>query len=154
MNERFHNNTMVGRVQVDPGLEAVDPTLAFRSFQLLKQKYDGLLSKFGFNCNLRHYAMSNTLQSNRYVTTNVMWRARDKQLALEGEIHAREAAEEAQRAKERAKEKEAREQRAEKEREKERERDRERRRHGGAVQVEPGFAQLTPRLLSTLETKV
>jgi len=27
-------------VQVDPGLTAVDPTLAFRDFQLLKLKYD------------------------------------------------------------------------------------------------------------------
>jgi len=53
------------QVQVDPGLEAVDPTLAFRdfqelsgtfrNFQLLKLKYVKLLSNFGFNCNLRHY---------------------------------------------------------------------------------------------------
>ena len=45
-------------VQVDPGYPvvfAVDPTLAFRDFQLLKQTYDKLLSKFAFNCNMRHY---------------------------------------------------------------------------------------------------
>jgi len=45
-----------GAVQVDPGLEAVDPTLAFRlsgrGFRLLKLKYEKLLSNFGFNCNL------------------------------------------------------------------------------------------------------
>ena len=34
---------------------AVDPTLAFRDFQLLKLKYDKPLSNFAFNCNLRHY---------------------------------------------------------------------------------------------------
>ena len=44
-----------GAVQVDPGLTAVDPTLAFRDFQLLKLKHDTPLSNFAFNCNLRHY---------------------------------------------------------------------------------------------------
>ena len=29
--------------------------LAFRHFQRLKLTYDKLLSKFAFNCNLRHY---------------------------------------------------------------------------------------------------
>ena len=66
-------------MQVDPGLEAVDPTLAFRDFQglsgtfrdfqglsgtfrdfqLLKLKCDKLLSNFAFNCNLRHYNWGN-----------------------------------------------------------------------------------------------
>jgi len=40
-------------VQLDPGLTAVDPTLAFRDFQLLKLTYDELLSNFAFTCNLR-----------------------------------------------------------------------------------------------------
>jgi len=44
-----------GAVQLDPGLEAVDPTLAFRDFQLLKLKYDSPLSNFAFNCKLCHY---------------------------------------------------------------------------------------------------
>ena len=43
------------QVQVHPGLQALDPTLAFRDFQLLNLKYDKLLSNFAFNCNLRHY---------------------------------------------------------------------------------------------------
>ena len=34
-------------------MEAVDPTLAFRDFQLLKLKYDQFLSSFGFNCKQR-----------------------------------------------------------------------------------------------------
>ena len=42
-------------MQLDPGLEAVDPTLAFRNFQLLTLKYVKLVSNFAFNCNLRHY---------------------------------------------------------------------------------------------------
>jgi len=42
-----------GAVQLDPGLTAVDPTLAFRDFQRLKLKHDELLSNFGFNRNLR-----------------------------------------------------------------------------------------------------
>ena len=33
----------------------VDPALAFRNFQLLKLKYDKLVSNFAFNCKLRHY---------------------------------------------------------------------------------------------------
>ena len=36
---------------------ALDPTLAFRNYQLLKLKYDELLSTFAFNCNLRHYTL-------------------------------------------------------------------------------------------------
>ena len=36
-----------------PRVLAVEPTLAFRDFQLLKLKYDELLSNFAFNCNLR-----------------------------------------------------------------------------------------------------
>jgi len=55
--------TVVGRCRrrltpVTPWLEAVDPTLALKDFQLLKLKYDTLLSNFacfGFNCKLRHY---------------------------------------------------------------------------------------------------
>ena len=49
-------------MQVDPGYPVVftvDPTLAFKDFQLLKLKCDKLLSnfaRFGFNCNLRHYS--------------------------------------------------------------------------------------------------
>ena len=35
---------------------AVDPTLAFRDFQLLKLKHYEPLSNFAFNCNLRHYS--------------------------------------------------------------------------------------------------
>jgi len=49
-----------GAVQVHPGLEAVDPTLAVWDFQLLKLKHDKLLSNFAcfaFNCNLRHYTL-------------------------------------------------------------------------------------------------
>ena len=42
-----------GAVQVDPGFEAIDPTLAFRDFQLLKPKQ--LPSKVALKCNLRHY---------------------------------------------------------------------------------------------------
>ena len=42
-------------MQVHPGLEAVDPTLAFRHFQLLKLKHDKMLAILAFNCNLRHY---------------------------------------------------------------------------------------------------
>ena len=34
----------------------VDPTIAFRHFQLLKLKHDELPSNFAFNCNLRPYA--------------------------------------------------------------------------------------------------
>ena len=34
-------------------MEAVDPTLAFRDFQLLKLKYDKLLSNFAFKYNLK-----------------------------------------------------------------------------------------------------
>jgi len=45
---------MGGAVQVHPGLEAVDPTLVFRHFQLLNLKYDKLLSNVGFKCKLRH----------------------------------------------------------------------------------------------------
>ena len=41
-------------MQVDPGFSQLNPTLAFRDFQLLKLKYDMLLSNFAFNCNLRH----------------------------------------------------------------------------------------------------
>ena len=43
-------------MQLDPGLTAVDPALAFRDFQRLKLKYDALLSNFacfGFNFDLR-----------------------------------------------------------------------------------------------------
>ena len=39
-------------------MTAADPTHAFRDFQLLKLKFDELLSNFacfGFNCNVRHY---------------------------------------------------------------------------------------------------
>ena len=43
-------------VQLDPGLTAVDPALAFRDFQRLNLKCDGPLSNVAFNCNLRHYA--------------------------------------------------------------------------------------------------
>ena len=39
-----------GALQVDPGLEAVDPTLAFRHFQVLKLKHEKPLSKFAFKC--------------------------------------------------------------------------------------------------------
>ena len=46
----------VWAVQVDPGLEAVDPTLAFRDFQCLKLKRDKLLSNVALNCKLRHYS--------------------------------------------------------------------------------------------------
>ena len=42
-------------MQAHPGLTADHPTLAFRDFQLLKLKYDKLLSNFAFKCNLRHY---------------------------------------------------------------------------------------------------
>ena len=45
-------------MQVDPGYPvvfAVDPTLTFRDFQLLKLKHDKLLSNVAFNCSLRHY---------------------------------------------------------------------------------------------------
>ena len=48
----------VGRCRLTPGtpwLEAVDPALAFRNFQLLKRKHDELLSNVGFNCKLRQY---------------------------------------------------------------------------------------------------
>ena len=48
-------------VQVDPGFFAVDPTLAFRDFQLLKLKHDKLLSSFAFHCNLRHYHQARSL---------------------------------------------------------------------------------------------
>ena len=44
----------MGRCRLNPGF-AVDPTLAFRDFQLLKLKHDELLSSFVFNYNLRHY---------------------------------------------------------------------------------------------------
>ena len=47
-------------MQVDPGYPvvfAVDPTLAFRHFQLLKLKYDIPLSKCAFDCKLRHYTL-------------------------------------------------------------------------------------------------
>ena len=37
-----------GAAQLHPGLEAVHPTLAFRHFQLLKLKYEKLLSDFAF----------------------------------------------------------------------------------------------------------
>ena len=40
-------------MQLDPGLEAVDPALAFRHFQLLKLEYDKLLSNFALKCNLK-----------------------------------------------------------------------------------------------------
>ena len=46
-------------VQVDPGYPvvfAVDPTLAFRHFQLLKKKCDKLVSNFAINFNLCHYS--------------------------------------------------------------------------------------------------
>jgi hypothetical protein len=46
----------VGRCRFDPGYPAVfavDPTLAFRNFQLLKLIYDKLLSNVAFNFNLR-----------------------------------------------------------------------------------------------------
>ena len=36
----------------------VDPTLAFRDFQLLKLKYDKPLSNFAFNCKLCHYSVA------------------------------------------------------------------------------------------------
>ena len=42
-----------GATQLDPGLEALDPTLASRDFQLLKLKHDGPLSNVALNCNLR-----------------------------------------------------------------------------------------------------
>ena len=48
-------------MQVDPGFSKLTPRLlsgTFRGFQLLKLRYDKLLSNFacfGFNCNLRHY---------------------------------------------------------------------------------------------------
>jgi len=37
-----------GALQLHPGLAALDPTLAFRDFQLLKPKHDEPLSKFAF----------------------------------------------------------------------------------------------------------
>jgi len=59
----------------------------------LKLKYDEALSKFAFNCSLRHYTLE--MQWITFVVFNI----------------------------------------------------------GRAVQVDPGFSQLTPRLLSALETK-
>ena len=50
-------------MQVDPRLEAIDPTLGFRDFQLLTLEYDKLLSNFGFNCNLRQYTMGAQLDA-------------------------------------------------------------------------------------------
>ena len=41
-----------------PWLTAVDPTLAFRKFQLLKLEYYKLLSNFAFKCKLRHYTQA------------------------------------------------------------------------------------------------
>ena len=58
---RRRENFAAGPCRLSPGtpwLTAVDPTLAFRDFQLLKLKCDELLSNFacfGFKCNLRHY---------------------------------------------------------------------------------------------------
>ena len=56
---------LVGRCRSTLGFFAVDPTFAFRNFQglsktfrdfqLLKLKYEKLLSDFAFNFNLRHY---------------------------------------------------------------------------------------------------
>ena len=60
----FIRSDVGGKVQVDPGYPvvfAVDPTLAFRGFQLLKLKHDKLLSNFAFNCNLRHYTLVSSL---------------------------------------------------------------------------------------------
>ena len=52
VEEKHHH----GRVlQVDPGLTAVDPTLAFRDFQRLKPIYYKLVANVAFNCNLRRY---------------------------------------------------------------------------------------------------
>ena len=36
---------------------AVDPPLAFRDFQVLKLKYDKLLSNVAINCNMRPYVL-------------------------------------------------------------------------------------------------
>ena len=48
-------------MQLHPGLTAaaLDPTLAFRDFQLLKLKHDKLLPTFAFNCKMRHYVSGN-----------------------------------------------------------------------------------------------
>ena len=61
---------MVGRCRVDPGLTAVDPALAFRDFQLLKLKYDRLLSNFAFNRNLRHCMMATGFAAATVFNTN------------------------------------------------------------------------------------
>ena len=45
-------------MQVDPGFSQLTPRLlsgTFRDSQLLKLKYDKLVSNFAFKCNLRHY---------------------------------------------------------------------------------------------------
>ena len=56
--ERGRRPHVVGAVQVDPGYPvvfAVDPTLAFRDFQLLKPNHDELLSNVAVKCKLRLY---------------------------------------------------------------------------------------------------
>ena len=53
------SHVIVGQRRFTPGtpwLTAVDPTLAFRDFQLLKLKHDKPLSSFAFKCKLGHYA--------------------------------------------------------------------------------------------------
>jgi len=53
----WYENT-VGRYSAtlgSPRVFAVDPTLTFRNFQLLKLKCDKLLSNFAINCKVRHY---------------------------------------------------------------------------------------------------
>ena len=48
----------VGRCRLTPGWKQLTPRLlsgTFRGFQLLKLKYEELLSNFAFNCNLCRY---------------------------------------------------------------------------------------------------
>ena len=75
-------------MQVDPGYPvvfAVDPTLAFRDFQLLKLKYDRLLSNFAcfaVNCNLRHYTAGEPISGGTWKEEFFrLWACRDRWVA-------------------------------------------------------------------------
>ena len=65
--ERLLDVAKVGRRRmVHPGLTAVDPTLAFRGFQLFKLKHDKRLSNVAFDCNLRHYTKERGMKAGPY----------------------------------------------------------------------------------------
>ena len=60
---------MVGRCRLTPGFRR-RPHACFQGLQLLKLKYDKLLSNFAFNCNLRHYTLAT---KSKYIFQVIEW---------------------------------------------------------------------------------